>query len=68
MKRIVLFVLVALSLGLSAKAVELERMDPPFWYTGMKNTELQIMFYGENISGSDFSLKSYEGVRIKEVS
>jgi hypothetical protein len=24
--------------------------EPPFWYAGMHNPELQIMFYGKNIA------------------
>lgn len=28
---------------------QIERMEPPFWYSGMKNPEVQIMFYGRNI-------------------
>lgn len=27
-----------------------QRIDPPFWWTGMKNTKLQLMVYGTNIS------------------
>ena len=51
--------------GLSATGIE--RMDPPFWYTGMKNHELQVMFYGDGIARAEFSLDEYEGVRLKEV-
>ena len=29
---------------------QIERMEPPFWYAGMKNPEVQIMFYGKNIA------------------
>ncbi len=29
---------------------QLQRTEPPFWYAGMKNPELQILFYGKNIS------------------
>jgi len=29
---------------------QLQRTEPPFWYTGMKNPELQIVFYGKNIA------------------
>jgi hypothetical protein len=25
-------------------------VEPPFWYAGMHNPELQIMFYGKNIA------------------
>ena len=66
MKRI-LFALISLFFCTLSGAVSIERMDPPFWYTGMKNRELQIMFYGEAISTSQFSMKDYDGVRIKEV-
>ena len=27
-----------------------ERTGPPFWWTKMNNTQLQIMLYGENIA------------------
>lgn len=29
---------------------QIERIEPPFWYAGMHNPELQIMFYGKNIA------------------
>ena len=48
-------------------AAEVQRVEPPFWYAGMKNHELQIMLYGEDIAESSVSLADYEGVRIKEV-
>ena len=31
-------------------AIDIERMDPACWWVGMKNPELQIMVYGENIA------------------
>lgn len=49
-----------------ADATEITRMEPAFWWTDMKNPELQIMVYGENISQSKVMV-DYEGVRIKEV-
>ena len=48
-------------------APEIQRMDPPFWYAGMKNHELQVMFYGKDIAASEFSLNDYPGVSVKEV-
>jgi glycosidase len=27
-----------------------DRVEPPFWYSGMHNPELQILFYGKNIA------------------
>ncbi|HQK39738.1 MAG TPA: glycoside hydrolase family 13 protein [Flavobacterium alvei] len=34
----------------STMFAQIERIEPPFWYAGMKNPELQIMFYGKNIA------------------
>lgn len=28
----------------------IERIEPPFWFSGMHNPELQILFYGKNIA------------------
>nr|WP_257008555.1 glycoside hydrolase family 13 protein [Flavobacterium agri] len=29
---------------------QLQKTEPPFWYSNMKNPELQVMFYGKDIS------------------
>ena len=49
-----------------ASGVDITHIDPPFWWTGMKNTELQIMVYGKNISDSKVSI-NYPGVNVKEI-
>jgi len=41
----------------------LKRVEPPFWWTGFKNTSLQLMVYGERISETKPEIK-YEGVEI----
>ena len=46
LKKIILF-LFFMSLSLNA---QIKKIEPPFWYAGMKNPELQIMFYGKNIA------------------
>jgi hypothetical protein len=33
-----------MSINLTA---QLNRIEPPFWYAGMQNPELQILFYGD---------------------
>ena len=66
MKKFISLIALALCL-IAADAAEIERMDPPFWYAGMKNPELQIMFYGDKIAETSFSMDNYEGVTIKEV-
>ena len=37
---------------------QIERIEPPFWWEGFKNTSLQLLVYGENISSFDFNIKS----------
>lgn len=29
---------------------QIEKAEPPFWWSGMKHSEVQIMFYGKNIN------------------
>jgi glycosidase len=41
-----------------------QKVDPPFWWIGMNNTELQLMVYGESIGTLRPSIE-YEGVTIK---
>ncbi len=67
MKRTVLFLSLFFALSAIVGAMEIERMEPPFWYSGMKNNELQVMFYGEDIAKSEFSLDEYEGVEVREI-
>ncbi|MCQ2147824.1 MAG: alpha-amylase family glycosyl hydrolase [Bacteroidales bacterium] len=59
--------ILAVAFAANAFAVTVDRMDPPFWYTGMKNHELQVMLYGKDISKAEFSLEPYSGVKVKEV-
>ena len=40
------------------------KVEPAFWWSGMKNPELQLMVYGKDISGYHPSV-SYPGVRLK---
>ncbi|SHF94477.1 Glycosidase [Flavobacterium fluvii] len=36
----------------------IERIEPPFWYAGMHNPELQIMFYGKNVAKYQVSVSN----------
>jgi hypothetical protein len=47
-------------------AITITRVEPSNWWTGMKNTELQIMVYGPNISKSKLTI-NYPGITIKEI-
>jgi len=52
--------------SLLAQKIELNRIDPPYWWAGMKNPGLQLMVYGQNISQTK-PLISYPGVKIREI-
>ena len=43
------------------------RIEPTFWWSGMKNPELQLMVYGKDIAGYLPSVK-YPGVQLKSSS
>ena len=47
-------------------AVEISRVEPAFWWVGMKNPELQLLVYGKNIARSELQFE-YPGVRLKEI-
>lgn len=49
--------LLVLLFSASANA-QIQRTEPPFWYAGMHNLELQIMFYGKNIAQNDISVSN----------
>ena len=44
---------------------QIERMEPPFWWSGMHNPELQVMFYGKNIA--QYTPSASNGVIIRNV-
>jgi len=65
MKRILLITLLICITGLTA-AVNISKIEPAFWWAGMKNPELQIMVYGENIGQSEVTVSS-PGVTVQKV-
>ena len=47
-----------LGLCTKARAITVNKVAPQFWWTGMKNPELQIMLYGDRIASADVTLSS----------
>lgn len=39
---------------------EIKKVEPPFWWAGMKNTSLQIMMYGKNIATYSVAISDKE--------
>lgn len=54
------------SLTAVGEAQEIERLEPPFWWTGFERGELQLMLYGNNISLLT-PATDYPGVSISRV-
>lgn len=58
----------ALALSVASAAFSqqnLERVEPAFWWKGMKNPELQILVYGKGIANNEISLS--DGISIKDI-
>ncbi|MCQ2334354.1 MAG: alpha-amylase family glycosyl hydrolase [Paludibacteraceae bacterium] len=47
-------------------ALNLQHVEPAFWYVGMKNPTLQIMLHGSDVASADISI-DYPGVTLTEV-
>ncbi|WP_029035939.1 glycoside hydrolase family 13 protein [Salinimicrobium xinjiangense] len=47
MKRIVFVLMFVVSFSLTA---QIDRVEPPFWWSDMNLSEVQVMFYGKNIA------------------
>jgi len=60
------FLFLLFCVSMSVEALEITRMEPPCWWVGMKNTELQIMVYGKDIARSELQF-DYPDVRLKEI-
>ena len=61
MKKIILFLLFFTELLFA----QIDKVEPPFWYAGMQNPELQIMFYGKKIAQNEVSVSN--GIVIKNI-
>ncbi len=58
MKKLVFVLVVFLGIQISAQTIS--KVEPPFWWTGMKNTHLQLMVYGDDISELTPSISDVE--------
>ncbi|MEG1162927.1 glycoside hydrolase family 13 protein [Bacteroides sp.] len=59
-----LFILITFLTSLSTyAAINVSKIDPPCWYVGMKNPELQLMVSGQGIGDASVSL-NYPGVSL----
>lgn len=67
MRSLVLSIIILLiSVQLSAQEITLQKVEPPFWWTGFKNPNLQLLIYGKNISAATISI-DLPGITIKKI-
>lgn len=62
MKNSIPLLIFLLTMSLSA---QIEKIEPPFWWSEMKNSELQLLVYGKN--SSNFNLAISPDIPIKDV-
>ena len=64
-KTLLSFILFIIAVSMNA-ASKIDKIEPSFWYVGMKSPELQLMVYGKNISSCDVSV-NYPGVNLSSI-
>lgn len=65
MKNLITVFIILITLNVFAQ--EVERVEPPNWWVGMKSQNLQLLVYGDKISTTDVAI-DYEGVDVVSVS
>ena len=65
MRRTLLALCIALGSGTTLGS-EIERVEPPFWWQGFQETELQLMIYGDGIGATEPAV-DHPGVTIARV-
>lgn len=63
--KLILSILSLLSFS-SMLAFDVDKIDPPFWWTGMKDQTLQLQIHGKDIKNTEFSI-NYPGVTVDSV-
>jgi glycosidase len=63
MKKVIFIITIFFSVSLLS---QVKKIEPPFWWVGMENTQLELMLYGENISQYKLSIDA-KTVKIIEV-
>lgn len=66
MRKLYLFI-IGIAFSISTFAVNVDRVEPTFWWVGMKNPTVQLMVHGQEIAATEISL-NYPGVKIKTIS
>ena len=57
-RQLAVLLLSTLFLTIPMSAQQVERVEPPFWWRGMHDNTLQVMFYGEDIASAYATVES----------
>lgn len=66
MKKSYFILLMAVLFCTAASAIEVKKLEPAFWWAGMKNTELQVLLYGDNIAECKVAITA-KSASLKEI-
>ncbi|MBW8324987.1 MAG: glycoside hydrolase family 13 protein [Prolixibacteraceae bacterium] len=66
MKKLSIFI-IGVAFSISTFALNVDRVEPTFWWVGMKNPTVQLMVHGQEIASTEISL-NYPGVKIQTIS
>ncbi len=66
MRKLYLFI-IGIAFSINIFALNVDRVEPTFWWVGMKNPTVQLMVHGQEINGAEITL-NYPGVKIKTIS
>lgn len=66
MRKLYLFI-ISIAFSISTFGLNVDRVEPMFWWVGMKNPSVQLMVHGQEIAATEISL-NYPGVKIKTIS
>lgn len=66
LRSVILLILSGSSAFAQKQQIDIQRIDPAFWWAGMKNPELQVLVYGANISEATVTMR-YPGVEITRI-
>ena len=61
-----ILILLFILFSYSVFAIDVKNVEPAFWWAGMKNTELQVLLYGDNIAKSEVSITA-KSAKIKDI-
>jgi neopullulanase len=63
-----LLILFSFSFAQKKQSPSFQHVEPPFWFVGMKNSTVQILFHNKEANIGDLQVQTnYQGVTIKEV-